>query len=84
MDFLLDFLRDAICIDFLQKEKKKKRGNKKAFCLRPKKFDGYEIIKDNLRRKGKVDFRPIDIVHEPCFDENTPVLCFYSDIHLAY
>ena len=68
----------------IKKKKKKKRGNKKAFCLRPKKFDGYEIIKDNLRRKGKVDFRPIDIVHEPCFDENTPVLCFYSDIHLAY
>ena len=51
----------------------------------PKKFDGYEIIKDSLRTKEKVDFRPINIVYEPCFDKNTPALCYFCpNIHWAY
>ena len=32
------------------------------------KFHGYELLINNLRKKEKVDFIPIDIVYEPTFD----------------
>ena len=48
-------------------------------------FSGYEMIRNNLARKEKVDFTPINIVYEPSFDENVPVTCNFTDrIHLAY
>ena len=49
------------------------------------KFNGHEIIKNNLSHQEKIDFRPIDIVYEPSFDESTPVVCnFTPKINLAY
>ena len=49
------------------------------------KFNGYEIIRNDLSRKEKLNFKPIDIVYEPSFDENSPVVCnFASTIHTAY
>ena len=49
------------------------------------KFNGYEITKHELARKEKVEFFPTDIVYEPIYDENVPVLCYFTDkIHLAY
>ena len=49
------------------------------------KFNGYEIIRNDLARKEPLDFQPIDIVYEPCFDETTPVICnFTPNIFTAY
>ena len=49
------------------------------------KFNGYEIIKQKLARKEKVDFTPLDIVYKPTYDENIPIPClFINQIHLAY
>ena len=49
------------------------------------KFNGYEIIKHELARKEKAELTPIEIVYEPIYNENVPVLCYFTDkIHLAY
>ena len=49
------------------------------------KFNGYEIIKHEISRKEKVELTPIKIVFEPIYDENVPVLCYFTDkVHLAY
>ena len=49
------------------------------------KFNGYEIIKHKLARKEKAELTPIEIVYEPIYNENVPVLCYFTDkIHLAY
>ena len=50
-----------------------------------KKLDGYEVLRKDLQRKESAEFIPIDIVYEPSFDLNVPVLCYFcSNIHLAY
>ena len=38
-------------------------------------FNGYEIIKQELAHKEKVEFVPINIIYEPVYDENVPVPC---------
>ena len=48
-------------------------------------FNSYEMMRQNLARKERVDIIPVDIVYEPTYDENIPVACFFtSKIHLAY
>ena len=48
-------------------------------------FNGYEIIRNDLSRKEKIDFKPINVVYEPSFDEAKPVVCnFTNHIHTAY
>ena len=48
-------------------------------------FNGYETIRNEIVRKEKLDFCPIDIVYEPSFDENESVVCNFTDkIHIAY
>ena len=49
------------------------------------KFNGYETIRNELSRKEKLDFTPINIAYEPNFDEKEPVVCnFTNQIHTAY
>ena len=49
------------------------------------KFNGYEIIRQDLTRKEKVDFRAIDIVYEPSFEKVIPAVCYFSpNIQLVY
>ena len=49
------------------------------------KFNGNEIIRNNLSREEKIDFVAIGMVYEPSFDKDKPVLCYFSpNIHLAY
>ena len=48
-------------------------------------FNGYNVIKQNLRWKEKIEFTPINIVYEPEHDESIPIPCFFTNkIHLAY
>ena len=49
------------------------------------KFNGYEIIRNDLSRKENIDFKPINVVYEPSFDKVKPVVCnFTNHIHTAY
>ena len=45
------------------------------------KFNGYEIISNDLSTKEKLDFKPINIVYEPRFNEAKPVVCNFT-IHI--
>ena len=48
-------------------------------------FNGYELIKNDLKGKEKVDFQTIDIVYEPVSNENELVICYFTgNINLAY
>ena len=49
------------------------------------KFNGHEIIRNNLSRKEKIYFRAIDIVYEPSFDKDKFFMCYFSpNIQLAF
>ena len=49
------------------------------------KFNGYEIIKQDLACKEKIELTPINIVYERSYDEKIPVPCFFTDqIYMAY
>ena len=49
------------------------------------KFNGYEMIRQNLARKERVDIIPVDIVYEPTYHENILVPFFFtSEVHLVY
>ena len=43
------------------------------------KFNGYEMIRQKLQRKEKIDVTPIDIVYESSYDESITILCFFTD-----
>ena len=48
-------------------------------------FNGCEIIRNDQSRKEKIDFKPINVVYEPSFDQAKPVVCnFTNHIHTAY
>ena len=43
------------------------------------------MIRQDLSQKERVDTVPIEIVFEPLYEENIPVVCFFnSQIHLTY
>ena len=39
-------------------------------------FNGYEMIRQNLAYKERIDIIPVDMVYEPSYDENIPVPFF--------
>ena len=85
--FLLKFFERCNMYRFLIKEKVQRKNevtrNLSACIL--EKFNGYETIRNNLSRKEKIDFRVIDIVYEPSFDKDIPVIYYFSpNIQAAY
>ena len=85
--FFLKFFERRDMLRFLVHKKvtRKNEITRKLLGLVTEKFDGYETIKDNLARKEKMDFTPLDIVHELTYDENIPVTCYFTgQIHRAY
>ena len=49
------------------------------------KFNGYEMIRNDLMVNKKVEVIPTDIVYELIYDKTVPVPCYFtSAIHLAY
>ena len=49
------------------------------------KFNGYEMIRNDLSREGNAELTPINVVYEPIYDENVLVPCYFTnEIHLAY
>ena len=48
------------------------------------KFNGYEILKQQLQGHEKHSHKPIDIIYEPVIN-NSAIACFFtSNLHLAY
>lgn len=48
-------------------------------------FNGYNVIKQNLRWKEQIEFTPINIVYEPEYDESIPIPYFFTyKVNLAY
>ena len=48
------------------------------------KFNGYELLRNNLNVHEKRDFIPIDIVYEPTLDENKKIECFFTLAYVGY
>ena len=72
---------------FLIKKKatEKNEVTRNLFICILEKFNGYEIIRNNLCRKERIYFIPINMFYESNYDENTPVVSSFTDkIHWAY
>ena len=48
------------------------------------KFNGYEILKTQLKNEDKNCHEPIDIIYEPVNDERSIECYFTRNLHLAY
>ena len=65
------------------KEKNKMKRELSSCAIQ--KFNGYELLRNNLNSFEKKDSIPIDIIYEPTLDENKKIECFFApDISLAY
>ena len=83
--FLKFFERRNVYRFLIKKVQGKNEVTRNLYACVAEKFNGYEIIRNDLARKESLDFQPIDIVYEPCFDETTPVICNFSPkIFTAY
>ena len=64
-------------------EKNRMRAELSACVIQ--KFNGYDLLKANLKYSEKKDLLPIDIVYEPTLNTEKPIECsFASEIHLAF
>ena len=49
------------------------------------KFNGYEMIRNDLSYQEKAEVILIEVVYEPIYNQTIPVPCYFtSEIHLAY
>ena len=49
------------------------------------KFNGYEMIRNNLRSEERAELTPVNVVYEPIYYESVPVPCYFTnEINLAY
>ena len=65
--------------------KEKNKMKRKLSSCAIQKFNGYELLRNNLNSFEKKDSIPIDIIYEPTLDENKKIECFFEpDISLAY
>ena len=49
------------------------------------KFNGYEMIRNDLRSEERAELIPINVVYEPIYDETVSAPCYSTNkIHLAY
>ena len=64
-------------------EKNRMRAELSACVIQ--KFNGYDLLRVNLKYSEKKDLLPIDIVYEPTLNIEKPTECFFaSKIHLAF
>ena len=86
-NFFLKFFerRDMFRIFIRKKVQEKNEVTRNRSSSVIEKFNGYEMIRQDLANNERVDIEPINIVYEPVFDENISVPCFFTDrIYLAY
>ena len=68
-----------------KKVEAKNEVTRNLFSSAIEKFNGYEMILEDLACKERGDKAPINIALEPIFEDNIPVPCFFTDqIYLAY
>ena len=68
-----------------QKRKTKNEMRAELSACVIQKFNGYDLLKANLKYSEKKDLLPIDIVYEPTLNTEKPIECsFASEIHLAF
>ena len=49
------------------------------------KFNGYDLLRSNLKYSEKKNLLPIDIAYEPTLNTEKPIECFLGDeIHLEF
>ena len=49
------------------------------------KFNGFDLLKADLKHSEKKNLLPTDIVYEPTLNTEKPIECFFADeIHLAF
>ena len=77
--------RNKFRCQFKQNLKEKNKMKRELSSCVIQKFNGYELIRNNLNVLEEKDFIPIDIVYQPTLDENKKIECFFApDITLAY
>ena len=85
--FFLKFFERRNVYRFLIKKKvqgKNEATRNLSACVLEK-FNGYKVIRNDLSRKEKIDFKTINVVYKPSFDEAKPVVRnFTNHIHTAY
>ena len=87
MVFFLRFYerRNKFRYQFKQNLKEKNKMKRELSSCAIQKFNGYELLRNNLNSFEKKDSIPIDIIYEPTLDENKKIECFFApDISLAY
>ena len=86
-NYFLKFFERRDMYRFLIKKKVQRKNevtrNLSSSAL--EKFNGYEMIRNDLSYQEKAEVIPIGVVYEPIYDENVPVHCYFtSEIHSAY
>ena len=73
--FLKFFERPDIYRFLIKKKGQGKNGLTRNLCSCVlEKSNGHEMTEENISRKEKSDFIPINIIYEPRYDESIPVL----------
>ena len=77
--------RDMFRFLIQKKVQAKKEVTRNLLSSAIEKFNGYEMILEDLACKERGDKAPINIALEPISEDNIPVPCFFTDqIYLAY
>ena len=68
-----------------KKLKDKNETRKELSACVVQKFNGYELLRNHLHSREKIDFVPIDTVYEPTLDDTREIDCYFApDISLAF
>ena len=68
-----------------KKLKDKNETRKELSACVVQKFNGYELLRNHLHSREKIDFVPIDTVYEPTLDHTREIDCYFApDISLTF
>ena len=84
MVFFKDFMREETKFWYQLKQnlKEKNKMKRELSSCAIQKFNGYELLRNNLHSFEKKDSIPIDIIYERKLDENKKIECFFALIFL--
>ena len=86
-NYFLKFFERQDTYRFLIKKKVQRKNEviKNLSSSVLEKFNGYEMIRNNLHSEERAELILINMVYAPIYDETVPVLCYFTnEIHLAY
>ena len=85
--FFLKFYerRNKFRYQLRQKLKSKNEMRTELSACVIQKFNGYDLLRNNLQSNENTELVPIDIVYETTLDVSKPILCFFApEIYIAY